>query len=166
MNDGSAARGTSVSQGRALLLHPGFLFITSLAAAGLTEYILPLQVTTHLSARGVVLFLTFLLAVGSLLVAWSLAVMRSHGTPFEPGSTPEALVTRGPFRRSRNPMYLALLCFSTGFAILGQSFWFFAATAALAAILDRIVIPREEKVMGNTFGEAYELYRSRVRRWV
>jgi protein-S-isoprenylcysteine O-methyltransferase Ste14 len=97
--------------------------------------------------------------------AWCFRTFRRYGNSVEPGSSPAALITDGPFRVSRNPMYVGLLSFSLAFAVIAGSFWFLAATAALAAILDRIVIPREEKVMTAAFGEAYGVYRSRVRRW-
>ncbi|HEU5163563.1 MAG TPA: isoprenylcysteine carboxylmethyltransferase family protein [Thermoanaerobaculia bacterium] len=152
--------------GRALVVHPGFLFVSSLALAGVTQRYVPLPVATRLEALPVRIGLALLFAAAILLFAWCFRTFRRHATPVEPGSWPAALITDGPFRFSRNPMYTTLLAISLALAVVAGSLWFFAATATLAAILDRIVIPREEKVMSAAFGEAYERYRSLVRRWV
>ncbi|HTV68150.1 MAG TPA: isoprenylcysteine carboxylmethyltransferase family protein [Rhizobiaceae bacterium] len=78
---------------------------------------------------------------------------------------PTILVTDGPFRFSRNPMYLGFALFLTGVGILlgalvplivGLSFWLIA---------DRWYIPFEEAAMQRTFGEQYDEYRQKVRRW-
>ena len=152
--------------GRALAVHPGFLFVASLAVAGVVERYVPLRVETRLETRPVQSGVAFLFGGAILLFVWCFRTFRRHATSVEPGSLPAALMTDGPFRFSRNPMYTALLAISLALAVIAGSLWFFAATATLAAILDRIVIPREEKVIRAAFGEAYETYRSRVRRWV
>ena len=154
------------SIGRALAVHPGFLFVASLATAGVLERYAPLPVETRFETSPVRIGIAVLLVGAILLFAWGSRTFRRHATSVEPGSSPAALVTDGPFRVSRNTMYLGLLAVSLAIAAVAGSIWFFAASAALGAILDRIVIPREEKVMRAALGEAYEVYRSRVRRWV
>jgi protein-S-isoprenylcysteine O-methyltransferase Ste14 len=78
---------------------------------------------------------------------------------------PTILVTDGPFRFSRNTMYLGFALFLTGVGILlgalvplivGLSFWLIA---------DRWYIPFEEAAMQRTFGDQYDAYRKKVRRW-
>lgn len=148
------------------LLHPGGLFIASLAVSWMLEAIASLRIDTRIDRLPGQISVAILFLGGGAVLAWSLVTFRSRATSPEPLSAPAALITEGPFRWSRNPMYVALLCFSLSIAIIAGSAWFFGATAALAAILDRIVIAREEKVMTETFGPAFEAYRTRVRRWV
>ncbi|MCE3289332.1 MAG: hypothetical protein K0R83_1344, partial [Caulobacter sp.] len=79
---------------------------------------------------------------------------------------PDVLVTGGPFRFTRNPMYLGFLLLLAGVALgLGAaSPWIVPVVFWLLA--DRWYIPFEERAMRRTFGEAYEAYARRVRRWV
>ncbi len=160
------ARPDFVAVGRALAVHPGFLFVASLALAGLMNRLVPLPVATRLETTPVQKGVGALVLGATLVMVWSIATFRRHATPFEPSSKPASLLASGPFRLSRNPMYAALLAISLGVAVLGASLWFFASTIALAAILDRIVIPREETILQERFGEAFDAYRTRVRRWI
>lgn len=166
MKAGPGARPDVVAVRRALAVHPGFLFVASLALAGVMNRLAPLPVATRLETRPVQIAVGVLFLSATLLLVWSIATFRRHATSPEPGSKPASLLTSGPFRRSRNPMYAALLAFSLGVAVLGASLWFFASTIALAAILDRIVIAREEKILQERFGETFDGYRTRVRRWI
>lgn len=151
---------------RSLIVHPGFVFVASLAAAGVLDRAVPLRIATRMETRPVQGLVAALVAGAIILFAWCFRTFRRHATSPEPGSTPAALITDGPFARSRNPVYVALLAVSLALAIVGSSLWFLGATLTLAAILDRVVIPREEAVMRAAFGAAYEVYRGRVRRWV
>ena len=90
---------------------------------------------------------------------------RSH-TPTHPFTRPRAFVVRGPYRQSRNPMYVVALMTMTGWcAVLGN-----LATLpfiwALKVVLYRFVISGEEKLMEELFGESYRAYCQKVPRWV
>jgi len=76
------------------------------------------------------------------------------------------LVTWGPYRLSRNPMYLALSILYLGVSILVNTSWpvFFLPVALASLYL--LVIRREERYLSAAFGREYELYRSTVRRWL
>jgi protein-S-isoprenylcysteine O-methyltransferase Ste14 len=75
-------------------------------------------------------------------------------------------VTSGPFRLSRNPLYVSLVATLAAFGILLDSAWHLPAAALLALALDRFVVREEERRLGELFGEAYAEYRARVRRWL
>jgi protein-S-isoprenylcysteine O-methyltransferase Ste14 len=77
-----------------------------------------------------------------------------------------ALVTDGPYRLTRNPIYVGLLLAYLGLAVLVDSLWMIAGAAALALVLDRGVIAREEVYLEATFGADYRAYKDRVRRWL
>lgn len=99
------------------------------------------------------------------LGGWGLAVLRAARTPFEPGHAPAALVVAGPFRYSRNPLYLAQILLLSGLG-LGAFPWLLAIAPLQFLLLDRIAIPREEQALAAVFGEAFAAYRARVRRWI
>lgn len=93
-------------------------------------------------------------------------LFRRLGTNIKTFNDPGVLVTDGPFRFSRNPMYLGFFLLLAGVALgLGAaSPW--VVPAAFWLLADRWYIPFEERAMRRTFGEAYETYGRRVRRWV
>ncbi|NJL07548.1 MAG: isoprenylcysteine carboxylmethyltransferase family protein [Methylacidiphilales bacterium] len=80
--------------------------------------------------------------------------------------TPTALVTDGPFRVSRNPIYLGFTVLLVGAAVVLGSALPFAVAAAFAVIADRWYIPFEERAMRAEFGAAFDAYAQRVRRWL
>ena len=87
-------------------------------------------------------------------------------TPVDPYATPTALVTTGPFRFSRNPLYLAL-----HLVYIGVCFWTASMTSLILlplanAILLFGVIRREERFLEAKFGDEYRVYRAKVRRWL
>jgi protein-S-isoprenylcysteine O-methyltransferase Ste14 len=90
---------------------------------------------------------------------------RAAGTP-APIDPPKALVARGPYRFSRNPMYVAVLA-----VVLAQALWHRSAAlaayaAAVATAFHLFVVLYEEPALARSFGDAYARYRARVPRWV
>ena len=83
--------------------------------------------------------------------------------PFERSS---ALVTGGVFRVSRNPIYLAMIVIQIGAAFGFGTLVTFFVPPALAWLLSRKFIKREEAMLSQTFGAEYDRYKSRVRRWL
>ena len=78
---------------------------------------------------------------------------------------PERLVTSGPFALCRNPMYLGHLIFLAGLAFSLRS-WLGAALALAAAVSLQLRVRRDERRLGERFGEPYLQYCSRVKRWI
>ena len=91
---------------------------------------------------------------------------RRHGTPVNPARRAEALVTDGPYRFTRNPMYIGMACAYAGAAIALEALWSLALLAGVLVVIDRAVIPREERHLAERFAEDYDPYRRRVRRWL
>ncbi len=71
-----------------------------------------------------------------------------------------------PFRRSRNPLYVALTLMYVGLALLTNSLWVLALLVPVLLILHYGVVRREERYLEAKFGEAYRGYRARVRRYL
>ena len=87
-----------------------------------------------------------------------------RGTP-APFDAPRRLVTRGPYRFVRNPMYMSALLVLGGAALYYESAWLLAYAALLAAVADLFVRHYEEPRLARTFGAEYAAYCRRVRRW-
>ncbi len=98
---------------------------------------------------------------------WAALLFRREGTEINPISPANrALVTRGPYRLTRNPMYLGLIIFSLGIAVWIGAWPMFLAPLAVFLTTNFVHIPFEEAKMRRQFGAAYEDYVARVRRWL
>jgi protein-S-isoprenylcysteine O-methyltransferase Ste14 len=110
---------------------------------------------------------------GSLLVVafvlwngWTLQVMASHRTSILPRGSTTVLLQGGPFRLSRNPLYLGLIALDVGLSLLVPSFWALVLVPVGVAALFWGAIRPEERYLSARFGLVYEDYCARVRRWL
>lgn len=81
------------------------------------------------------------------VVVLDTGAMRSfgrHGTPVNPARPAQALVTEGPYRFTRNPMYLGMAYLYAGIALAVEALWPLATLLLVLLVMDRVVIPREE----------------------
>jgi protein-S-isoprenylcysteine O-methyltransferase Ste14 len=121
----------------------------------------------HLPGLPVVWLGAGLAVAGLALSATAATLFRREGTELNPTSpTNRKLVTSGPFRLTRNPMYLSLTIISAGIAISVGAWPIFLAPIATFATANWIHIPFEEAKMRRQFGAAYDAYSRKVRRWV
>jgi protein-S-isoprenylcysteine O-methyltransferase Ste14 len=107
-----------------------------------------------------------LLAVGTVIAMWGLVTFRRARTTTIPGRTSSTLVTWGPYRFTRNPMYVGLSVAYLGEAALLGHAWPVAVLPLVIAYLNGVVIPVEEGRLREVFPADYERYRARVRRWI
>jgi protein-S-isoprenylcysteine O-methyltransferase Ste14 len=105
-----------------------------------------------------------ILAVGLFIAA--VRTFRAAGTPV-PGNRPTtAIVRTGPYRLSRNPIYLAFSLFQLGLSIWINSFGLLITLIPAVALMALVVIPREERYLEARFPSQYSSYRAAVRRWL
>lgn len=109
---------------------------------------------------------TLLVAGGAGLIAVALGLFRRSDTRPEPWQPANVLVSRGPYRFTRNPMYLGMAMLSLGAALLFSSFAGSVLAIIAAVAIDLTVIPREEAYLVRRFGQDYVDYAGRVRRWL
>jgi protein-S-isoprenylcysteine O-methyltransferase Ste14 len=107
-----------------------------------------------------------LVAMAAALFSYSIKQFRMAGTPV-PGNKPAtAIVRTGPYRLSRNPIYLAFFALHLGLAILVNSLWLVATLIPTVAIIAGVVVLREERYLTGRFGAEYLKYKASVRRWL
>ena len=104
---------------------------------------------------------------GIFLAAWGRNTFAVAGTEIIPTSVSnKTLVTHGPFRFTRNPMYTGLVLASTGIALFPGTLPFLIVPMLLFIICNFLFIPFEEAKMRRQFNDQYTDYRRRVRRWI
>jgi protein-S-isoprenylcysteine O-methyltransferase Ste14 len=96
----------------------------------------------------------------------ALGEMRRARTGIRADQPSTAIVERGPYRFSRNPIYLAFTLLQLGLAVWLNSVWLLATLGLAVAVVSYGVIAREERYLERKFGEGYLQYKRRVRRWL
>lgn len=111
--------------------------------------------------------------LGWLLVAffagwngWSLWLFARHDTGLLPGQATHSMIEEGPYRVSRNPLYVGMLALYVGLALLAPTFWGLVLFPAAVLLVLWGAIHPEERFLHERFGEPYDDYRRRVRRWL
>jgi protein-S-isoprenylcysteine O-methyltransferase Ste14 len=127
------------------------------------EYLVPTRKpsTSWMGAIGAGLF-----CAGALFAGWGWVLFRRAGTTRVPGEVSTVLVTTGPYRVSRNPMYVGLAAAYLGEAALQRHGWPVVVLPLVLGYVNWIVIPLEERRLVEVFGQEYNRYRARVRRWI
>jgi protein-S-isoprenylcysteine O-methyltransferase Ste14 len=143
---------------------PPFLYLGVFLAAVVAQWLVPLPIFPR-TAVAVALGLT--LAVVAIAAArWGRRTMTAAGTNVRPTRPATTIVTTGPFRYSRNPLYVALTLLYVGLTTAVNTWWGFVLLVPLLATMHFGVVRREERYLDRKFGDSYRAYRSRVRRYV
>ena len=107
-----------------------------------------------------------LFLLGAIVAGSSLVIFHRERTTTVPGRVSSRLVTWGPYRFTRNPMYVGLVLAYVGEAGILRQVWPLVLLPLTVAYVNGIVIPLEEARLKDVFLDEYEEYRSRVRRWI
>ena len=107
-----------------------------------------------------------LTAAGAGLIVWAIGTMRAAGTDPRPDRPTSALVTAGPYRHTRNPIYLGMASIYAGVLFVVGTPWPMLFLPAVLAVIRQGVIAREERYLAGRFGDSFSDYAARVRRWV
>lgn len=105
-------------------------------------------------------------AAGLGLVAWGITTFTLARTPVIPHRPARALVRHGPYRFTRNPMYVGLTSLHIGLALVANMAWPLVMLPVVLIVLTTYVIRREEAHLTRMFGEDYHAFRRDVRRWL
>lgn len=144
---------------------PPLVYLLGLIAGWALERWISWPITAGSSRVRSGLAAVFLLAYLALFVSAFTAFRRAGTTPI-PNRPATAFVEAGPYRLTRNPMYVSLICLYMAGALWLNTWWAVVLLAVVVLVIDRAVIAREERYLAATFPAEYQAYRSRVRRWL
>src|SRR5438034_2934882 len=145
------------------LIRPPLLYLTSLVSGAVIQLATPFP---FLPGTLAVPLGAPLVVVAIALFAYSVTTFRAAGTPVPARKPTTVIVRTGPYRFSRNPIYLAFSIFQLGIASWVNSLWLIATLIAAVALMASVVIPREERYLERRFGADYLDYKRSVRRWL
>jgi protein-S-isoprenylcysteine O-methyltransferase Ste14 len=146
-----------------VISYPPVVFLGALGMGCLLNWLLPLP--AHVSESWHILARIISLG-GTSLGCWGIYALRRAGTHVRPGLPVTTLVTDGPFRYSRNPLYVALTTIYVATIFYTGMWWLLVTLIPALAIVHWKIVLREEQYLENRFGENYRAYKARVRRWI
>jgi protein-S-isoprenylcysteine O-methyltransferase Ste14 len=145
---------------------PPLLFVATFFAGVGLQHLVPVPLGTGSLASIEHLAGIALIVSGAALALLAAGTFLLRRTTLIPFSSPSKLVIEGPFRFTRNPMYVSLVLVYLGVAGDLAQFWPLLLLPLPVLVIQRVVIPFEETRMRERFGEQYEQYCSRVKRWI
>lgn len=145
------------------IMRPPFIYLGAIALGLLLHFAWPVRLvsrTVSLPIGGAVLL------VAIALFLYAIRTFRTAGTPV-PGNRPTTTIVRtGPYRWSRNPIYLSFSLLQLGVACWVNSLWLLVTLIPAVALMALVVIPREEHYLETYFPSDYLSYKASVRRWL
>jgi protein-S-isoprenylcysteine O-methyltransferase Ste14 len=150
-----------------LLLHipVPWVYVLSYLIGVVLEVAWPFDAHAMKTLRGLGIAGGVVFCIGIALAAWGWITFRRARTTTVPGRASSQLVTWGPYRFCRNPMYVGLTIAYLGEAGIQRQLWPVILLPLTLAYINWVVIPVEEAKLREVIGEEYEQYRRRVRRW-
>jgi len=144
------------------IIPPVYFLVTLILMICLDRYIpIMILVPEILRYPGVAL-----IVMGFCLSGWGAYTFKKADTPVKPFETSTSLVTTGPFRYSRNPMYLGMIIILIGTWCLLGTLAPLLLIAVFLLLIQEVFIKQEELFMQELFGAQYDEYKSNVRRWL
>ena len=142
---------------------PPFIYLGFVVVGFLIGFFLPFPVLPS-----ILRYLVGGVLIAGGLIPFSLAIwmLRKAGTNIPTRKPTTTIVSSGPYRFTRNPIYLGMSIIYTGIAVAADSIWVLALLVPGLVIMNIGVIAREERYLERKFGEEYRQYRSSVRRWL
>ena len=154
---------TEVPDRADVAFHPPVLLLLALLMGFVVRWLTPLR---FLPEEAVAPLGPVVAAASFGWFIWAVVTMRRAGASIPTTEPTEAIVMRGPYRWSRNPIYLSMVALQVGVGVWANSGWFLGFAALSAGLLWWGVISREERYLERKFRTVYLEYKARVRRWV
>ena len=145
---------------------PPVLFGAGIAGGFLLNWLVPVRLVPLRLATPVCFAGSALTLLGLAFSGWAFATFLKARTTPHPNHPVSALVTSGPYRVSRNPMYAGVSIGVAGIALVANTPWVLAALPPVWLALRRLVIDREEAYLERKFGEEYRAFKARTARWL
>jgi protein-S-isoprenylcysteine O-methyltransferase Ste14 len=147
----------------AVRIIPPLIYLAGLVVGGLASLVLPTNVVPAAPALAIG---GILILLGAALAGSAVFRFKSAGTTVRPDRAPSRLVVAGPYKFTRNPMYLGLAVLYLGIAAADQSLWALLLLPVVLAIIRRWAIGPEEAFLERRFGADYVSYQAKVGRWL
>jgi len=142
---------------------PPAVALASLAVGVVLHLVVPVEIVPGLATW----VLGIPVAIVSLvLFLLSVREFSRHGTPVRGTEPVTTIVATGPYRFSRNPIYLSFVLLQLGIALTANSLWILLMVIPTLLYLSFGVIDQEESYLARKFGDEYGRYRQSVRRWI
>ncbi len=157
---------TSIQDKPGVIAPPPLIYAGGLAAGLLLHRLLPVKILLR-SPRSIPLTLgSASISLALTLLISGFRQMRNANTNVNPEHPATTIVTEGPFRFTRNPLYLGLALLYTGISLIVNSLWPLLLLPTVLLLMRIGVIAREERYLERKFGTQYLAYKQRVRRWL
>jgi protein-S-isoprenylcysteine O-methyltransferase Ste14 len=147
-----------------VIVRPPIAWAIAVLAGLALNWLIPLPFVPASVPAGWLGAIVFALALA--LFAWAITTMTRAGSNVPTDRPATIIVDTGPYRFTRNPIYLGMMLGLIGLAIALDNFWLLLALVPFAAVIRYGVIAREEAYLERKFGDIYRGYRVRVRRWL
>ena len=142
---------------------PPLVYLAGIVVGLFVSMWMPITVIPNLTAWIIGGFFIF---CGGVLVGSAILKFKGVGTTVRPDRAASSLVIAGPYRITRNPMYLGLALVYLGIAIADQSIWALVLFPIIVIIIQHWAIEPEEAFLERRFGTDYSSYKASVRRWL
>ena len=147
-----------------VLIRPPLAWALAVIAGLVLDWLLPLPFLPDAWPAGLLGAVVFVLAL--VLAVWAIDTMTRAGTNVPTNRPTTAIVDAGPYRFTRNPIYMGMFGGLIGLGIAFDNPWLLATLVPFALVIRYGVVAREEAYLERTFSDAYRGYRRRVRRWL
>ena len=147
-----------------VIVRPPLAFGLAIAVGLALDWLMPLPFMPPGLPAGWLGALVFLFALA--LAAWAIVTVTRAGSNVPTNEPTTAIVHGGPYRFTRNPIYLGMLLGLVGLAFAFDNFWLLVTLVPFALVIRYGVVTREEAYLERKFPDVYTGYRSRVRRWL
>jgi protein-S-isoprenylcysteine O-methyltransferase Ste14 len=145
---------------------PPFVYLAGLVVGYAIQFVLPIPIVPPVFDVAIRLLGVVVLLAAGWLAAMTASAFQRASTPLNPHVPSKALTFEGPFRFSRNPMYLGMALALAGLAMIGNALWPLLALIPAIWWMQTQVIAKEEAYLEAKFGAPYLAFKQRVRRWI
>jgi len=147
-----------------VIIRPPIAWVVAVLAGLALNRLMPLPFVPAAVPAGWLGAMVFVLALA--LLAWAIVTITRAGSNVPTNLPTTTIVESGPYRFTRNPIYLGMFLGLIGLAIAFDNLWLLMMLVPFALVIRYGVVAREEDYLERKFGDVYRDYRSRVRRWV
>jgi protein-S-isoprenylcysteine O-methyltransferase Ste14 len=147
-----------------VIIRPPLAWGVAIIAGLALDWLAPLRFLPAALPAGWLGAMVFVLALA--LFAWAVVTMSRAGTNVPTNRPSTTIVESGPYRLTRNPIYVGMFLGLIGLGLAFDNLWLLLMLVPFALVIRYGVVAREEAYLERKFGDAYRGYRSRVRRWL